>query len=104
MRGCGEIHGLNTQHAQNSPYTTSFIHNTPTRTTQSQIREGQQLAHVHTRFILMLARWNAYRAHRTQTRFRVDPGSDDPRATFTFIDRTRPTALVHRDASERTSW
>ena len=35
--------------------------------------EGQHLVHVHTRFILMVARWNAFRAHRH--------GSESPHPT-----------------------
>ena len=42
---------------------------------QRSTREGQHLVHVHTRLILMLARWNAYRAHRH--------GSESPYAEST---------------------
>ena len=42
-----------------------FIHNTPTRTDQTQTkREGRTPRTRHSRFILMLATCNVYRAHR----------------------------------------
>ena len=107
MRECGEMHGFKIHNTPNSPYTTSnSFRNTPTpRTTQSQIREGQQLAHVHTRFILMLARWNAYRAHRHGSEspypgLRVNPGSEPvqpPRLTgvWTVADTHTTHILNH---------
>jgi len=60
-----------------------FIHNTPTRTDQTQTkREGRTPRTRHSRFILMLATCNMYRAHRHGSESpypgstRVNPGSE----------------------------
>jgi hypothetical protein len=57
-----------------------FIHNTPTRTDQTQTkREGRTPRTRHSRFILMLATCNVYRAHRhgSESLFTASPLKSD---------------------------